>query len=117
MLQQISVIVYLFENLFLDLIDGNINLYFVLSHFYYREKILRLEHENKMLKLKSNSTESDDSQVLQSMLDDTNSRKNELETELRLVVKILIMHFKFPIFRLCVNICYFRLINYLVVIS
>ena len=49
-----------------------------------KEKVLRLEHENKMLKLKSSSTEGDDSQVLQSMLDDTNSRKNELETELRI---------------------------------
>ncbi|XP_071148505.1 protein Hook homolog 3-like isoform X3 [Mytilus edulis] len=50
-----------------------------------KEKILRLEHENKMLKLRSNSTDGgDNDQVLQSMLDDTNSRKNELETELRI---------------------------------
>jgi hypothetical protein len=48
-----------------------------------------------VLKLKSSSTEGDDSQVLQSMLDDTNSRKNELETELRLVIIMSIMHFKF----------------------
>jgi hypothetical protein len=68
--------------------------------------VLRLEHENKMLKLKSSSTEGDDSQVLQSMLDDTNSRKNELETELRLVIIMSIMHFKFPTFRLCVVISY-----------
>lgn len=49
-----------------------------------KEKLLRLEHENKMLKLRSTSMDGDNSQMLQSMLDDTNSRKNELETELRI---------------------------------
>ncbi|KAK3090840.1 hypothetical protein FSP39_015087 [Pinctada imbricata] len=49
-----------------------------------KEKLLRLEHENKMLKLKSGKSEDDQSQVLESMLDDVSSRKNELETELRI---------------------------------
>ncbi|XP_048759175.2 protein Hook homolog 3-like isoform X2 [Ostrea edulis] len=49
-----------------------------------KEKILRLEHENKMLRLKGSGSEEEGSQVLQSMLDDANSRKNELETELRI---------------------------------
>ncbi|XP_053395415.1 protein Hook homolog 3-like isoform X3 [Mercenaria mercenaria] len=49
-----------------------------------KEKILRLEHENKMLKLKSSGDSDEQSQVLQTMLDDANSRKNELETEIRL---------------------------------
>lgn len=38
-----------------------------------------------MLRLKGSGSEEEGSQVLQSMLDDANSRKNELETELRLV--------------------------------
>ncbi|XP_060560473.1 protein Hook homolog 3-like isoform X3 [Ruditapes philippinarum] len=49
-----------------------------------KEKILRLEHENKMLKLKSSGDNDEQSQVIQTMLDDANSRKNELETEIRL---------------------------------
>lgn len=49
-----------------------------------RERILRLEHENKMLKLKSSGDSDEQSQLLQNMLDDSNSRKNELETEIRL---------------------------------
>ncbi|XP_071148529.1 protein Hook homolog 3-like isoform X5 [Mytilus edulis] len=63
-----------------------------------KEKILRLEHENKMLKLRSNSTDGgDNDQVLQSMLDDTNSRKNELETELRFLQGKLAIAFQHPI--------------------
>lgn len=49
-----------------------------------KEKMLRLEHENKMLRMKSSGSEEEGSHVLQSMLDDANSRKNELETELRI---------------------------------
>lgn len=65
------------------------NLPEIVVFYFYREKILRLEHENKMLKLRSNSTDGgDNDQVLQSMLDDTNSRKNELETELRSVITL-----------------------------
>ena len=53
------------------------------SLFLYREKILRLQHENKMLKLQKSSSEDENGQLLQSMLDDANSRKNELESEVR----------------------------------
>ena len=48
-----------------------------------REKLLRLEHENKMLKLRDTGDNEEQSQVLQTLLDDANLRKNELETELR----------------------------------
>jgi protein HOOK3 len=57
--------------------------YQYLPILFCREKILRLEHENKMLKLKSSGDNDEQSQVLQTMLDDANSRKNELETEIR----------------------------------
>lgn len=50
---------------------------------YVREKLLRLEHENKMLKLRDTGDNDEQSQVLQNMLDDANMRKNELETEVR----------------------------------
>lgn len=49
-----------------------------------KEKLLRLEHENKMLKLQNSGESSEQSEVLQTMLDDANARKNELETDLRL---------------------------------
>ena len=45
--------------------------------------MLRLEHENKMLRMRNSGSEEEGSHVLQSMLDDANSRKNELETEIR----------------------------------
>ena len=45
--------------------------------------MLRLEHENKMLKLQSSGESSEQSEMLQTMLDDANARKNELETDLR----------------------------------
>ena len=54
--------------------------------------MLRLEHENKMLKLKSNGDDDDSSSMLQSMLDDSNSRKNELETELRYMLFYVTKH-------------------------
>ena len=44
---------------------------------------MRLEHENKMLKLQSSGESSEQSEMLQTMLDDANARKNELETDLR----------------------------------
>ncbi|XP_064605295.1 LOW QUALITY PROTEIN: protein Hook homolog 3-like [Liolophura sinensis] len=51
-------------------------------HPAVKEKLLRLEHENKLMRLSKG--EEEQSQVLQSMLDDANSRKNELETDIRL---------------------------------
>ena len=52
-------------------------------HLCHRERILRLQHENKMLKLHKSSSEDENSQLLQTMLDDRNARNNELETEVR----------------------------------
>ncbi|XP_069127500.1 protein Hook homolog 3-like isoform X2 [Argopecten irradians] len=49
-----------------------------------KEKLLRLEHENKILKLRTSNDENEQAPMLQSMLDDANARKNELETELRI---------------------------------
>nr|XP_060619670.1 protein Hook homolog 3 isoform X2 [Anolis sagrei ordinatus] len=50
-----------------------------------REKLLRLQHENKILKLNQEGSDNDKIAWLQSLLDDANLRKNELETENRLV--------------------------------
>ena len=50
-----------------------------------RERLIRLQHENKMLKLQRAETEDEQGQLLQGMLDDANARKNELESEVRWV--------------------------------
>ncbi|NXE57083.1 HOOK3 protein, partial [Casuarius casuarius] len=50
-----------------------------------KEKLIRLQHENKMLKLNQEGSDNEKIALLQSLLDDTNLRKNELETENRLV--------------------------------
>uniref|UniRef100_A0A803TKT1 Protein Hook homolog 3 n=1 Tax=Anolis carolinensis TaxID=28377 RepID=A0A803TKT1_ANOCA len=50
-----------------------------------REKLLRLQHENKILKLNQEGSDNEKIALLQSLLDDANLRKNELETENRLV--------------------------------
>ncbi|XP_068781133.1 protein Hook homolog 3 isoform X4 [Struthio camelus] len=56
------------------------------SRFYlFREKLIRLQHENKMLKLNQEGSDNEKIALLQSLLDDTNLRKNELETENRLI--------------------------------
>ncbi|XP_071207600.1 protein Hook homolog 3-like isoform X1 [Salvelinus alpinus] len=55
-----------------------------------REKLIRLQHENNMLKLAQESSDNDKIALLQSLLEDANSRKNELETENRLVNQRLI---------------------------
>ncbi|XP_074667557.1 protein Hook homolog 3-like isoform X4 [Strix aluco] len=56
------------------------------SRFYlFREKLIRLQHENKMLKLNQEGSDNEKITLLQSLLDGTNLRKNELETENRLV--------------------------------
>ncbi|XP_064164419.1 protein Hook homolog 3 isoform X4 [Anguilla rostrata] len=49
-----------------------------------REKLIRLQHENKMLKLNQEGSDNEKIALLQSLLEDANSRKNELETENRL---------------------------------
>ncbi|KAK6181515.1 hypothetical protein SNE40_009352 [Patella caerulea] len=48
-----------------------------------KEKLLRLAHENKMLKMSTTSEE--ESEPLQFALEKTNARKNELETDVRLL--------------------------------
>ncbi|XP_058630894.1 protein Hook homolog 3 isoform X2 [Onychostoma macrolepis] len=50
-----------------------------------RERLIRLQHENKMLKLAQEGSDNEQIALLQSLLEDANSRKNELETENRLV--------------------------------
>ncbi|KAM4879056.1 LOW QUALITY PROTEIN: protein Hook homolog 3-like [Sylvia borin] len=49
-----------------------------------KEKLIRLQHENKMLKYQEGS-DNEKIALLQSLLDDANLRKNELETETGLV--------------------------------
>uniref|UniRef100_A0AAZ3PV67 Protein Hook homolog 3 n=1 Tax=Oncorhynchus tshawytscha TaxID=74940 RepID=A0AAZ3PV67_ONCTS len=46
-----------------------------------REKLIRLQHENNMLKLAQEGSDNEKIALLQSLLEDANSRKNELETE------------------------------------
>nr|XP_033772758.1 protein Hook homolog 3 isoform X2 [Geotrypetes seraphini] len=50
-----------------------------------KEKLIRLQHENKILKLNQEGSDNEKIALLQSLLDDANMRKNELETENRLV--------------------------------
>ncbi|XP_041418991.1 protein Hook homolog 3-like isoform X5 [Xenopus laevis] len=55
-----------------------------------KEKLIRLQHENKMLKINQEGSDNEKISLLQSLLDDSNMRKNELETENRLVNQRLI---------------------------
>ncbi|XP_059840287.1 protein Hook homolog 1 isoform X1 [Hypanus sabinus] len=50
----------------------------------YREKFIRLQHENKMLQLQQEGSENERISILQKSLDEANRTKNELETENRL---------------------------------
>uniref|UniRef100_A0A4W6DGB8 Hook microtubule tethering protein 3 n=1 Tax=Lates calcarifer TaxID=8187 RepID=A0A4W6DGB8_LATCA len=49
------------------------------------EHLIRLQHENKMLKLAQEGSDNEKIALLQSLLEDANRRKNELETENRLI--------------------------------
>ncbi|XP_041475501.1 protein Hook homolog 3-like isoform X2 [Lytechinus variegatus] len=49
-----------------------------------REKMIRLQHENKMLKMKQGETADEQTQLLQSLLEDSNARKSDLESENRI---------------------------------
>ncbi|XP_015904868.1 protein Hook homolog 3 isoform X2 [Parasteatoda tepidariorum] len=49
-----------------------------------REKLIRLQHENKMLKINEGATVDKQLTIVQSLLDDARSRINELETDNRL---------------------------------
>lgn len=48
-----------------------------------RERLIRLQHENKMLKLNQEGSDNEKIVLLQSLLEDANIRKNELESENR----------------------------------
>uniref|UniRef100_A0A4W4HE88 Protein Hook homolog 3 n=1 Tax=Electrophorus electricus TaxID=8005 RepID=A0A4W4HE88_ELEEL len=48
-----------------------------------RERMIRLQHENKMLKLNQEGSDNEQIALLKSLLEDANARKNELETENR----------------------------------
>ncbi|KAK1884456.1 Protein Hook like 3 [Dissostichus eleginoides] len=50
-----------------------------------REHLIRLQHENKMLKLAQEGSDNEKIALLQSLLEDASRRKNELETENRLI--------------------------------
>ncbi|XP_020368144.2 protein Hook homolog 3 isoform X1 [Rhincodon typus] len=49
-----------------------------------REKLIRLQHENKILKLNQEGSDNEKIALLQSLLEDANRRESELETENRL---------------------------------
>ncbi|KAA0717483.1 Protein Hook -like protein 3 [Triplophysa tibetana] len=51
-----------------------------------RERLIRLQHENKMLKLAQEGSDNEQIALLTSLLEDANSRKNELETESSLIL-------------------------------
>uniref|UniRef100_A0A4W3J6A9 Protein Hook homolog 3 n=1 Tax=Callorhinchus milii TaxID=7868 RepID=A0A4W3J6A9_CALMI len=55
-----------------------------LSYSCSREKLIRLQHENKMLKINQEGSDNEKIALLQSLLEDANRRKSELETENRL---------------------------------
>uniref|UniRef100_A0A8C5SJJ8 Hook microtubule tethering protein 3 n=1 Tax=Laticauda laticaudata TaxID=8630 RepID=A0A8C5SJJ8_LATLA len=55
-----------------------------------KEKLIRLQHENKVLKLNQEGSDNERIALLQNLLDDANLRTNELETENRLVNQRLI---------------------------
>ncbi|KAM4532604.1 protein Hook homolog 3 isoform 2-T2 [Fundulus diaphanus] len=50
-----------------------------------REHLIRLQHENKMLKLAQEGSDNEKIALLQSLLEDANRRKSELDTENRLI--------------------------------
>jgi len=53
------------------------------SDVFSREHLIRLQHENKMLKLAQEGSDNEKIALLQSLLEDANRRRNELETENR----------------------------------
>merc|ERR1712042_340167 len=69
--------------------DSSINLDMHAIPPEVKERIIRLQHENKMLKLARGEAEEEQAlcwgQLLQGMLDDANARKNEFESEVRIL--------------------------------
>lgn len=64
-------------------IIGYIYICFFLIEWYYRQKLVRLQHENTMLKMNQKEPEEDKISVLQSLLDDTRQQYNELRLDNR----------------------------------
>uniref|UniRef100_A0A2R5L4R5 Protein hook n=1 Tax=Ornithodoros turicata TaxID=34597 RepID=A0A2R5L4R5_9ACAR len=50
-----------------------------------KEKLIRLQHENKMLRLQQSSSDDQQLTLLKTMLEDAVARRNELETEVNLL--------------------------------
>uniref|UniRef100_A0A665XA63 Hook microtubule tethering protein 3 n=1 Tax=Echeneis naucrates TaxID=173247 RepID=A0A665XA63_ECHNA len=67
------------KDVFLNAILHKLTLWCV----FHREHLIRLQHENKMLKLAQEGSDNEKIALLQSLLEDANRRKNELETENR----------------------------------
>ncbi|KAM9306176.1 LOW QUALITY PROTEIN: protein Hook homolog 3 [Pholidichthys leucotaenia] len=65
--------------------DGSDSLAAEITTPEVREHLIRLQHENKMLKLAQEGSDNEKIALLQSLLEDANRRKNELETENRLI--------------------------------
>ncbi|XP_071322819.1 protein Hook homolog 3 isoform X2 [Trachinotus anak] len=65
--------------------DGSDSLAAEITTPEIREHLIRLQHENKMLKLAQEGSDNEKIALLQSLLEDSNRRKNELETENRLI--------------------------------
>ncbi|TKS84694.1 Protein Hook -like protein 3 [Collichthys lucidus] len=65
--------------------DGSDSLAAEITTPEIREHLIRLQHENKMLKLAQEGSDNEKIALLQSLLEDANRRKNELETENRLI--------------------------------
>ncbi|XP_026029837.1 protein Hook homolog 3 isoform X5 [Astatotilapia calliptera] len=65
--------------------DGSDSLAAEITTPEMREHVIRLQHENKMLKLAQEGSDNEKIALLQSLLEDANRRKNELETENRLI--------------------------------
>uniref|UniRef100_A0AAX7VEV9 Calponin-homology (CH) domain-containing protein n=1 Tax=Astatotilapia calliptera TaxID=8154 RepID=A0AAX7VEV9_ASTCA len=63
--------------------DGSDSLAAEITTPEMREHVIRLQHENKMLKLAQEGSDNEKIALLQSLLEDANRRKNELETENR----------------------------------
>ncbi|KAM8872047.1 protein Hook homolog 3 isoform 2-T2 [Synchiropus picturatus] len=65
--------------------DGSDSLAAEITTPEIREHLIRLQHENKMLKLAQEGSDNEKIALLQSLLEDANRRKSELETENRII--------------------------------
>lgn len=58
-------------------------IHFFLIQYIYRQKLVKLQHENTMLKMNQKEPEEDKISVLQSLLDNTRQQYNELRLDNR----------------------------------